>query len=271
MSGFSNHRVLILVAAALLLAGCATSPTGRSQLQFFSEAEMAQMGDKAFEQTRKKTPTVQDPAVVNYVKCVVDALAVAVPAPEGGGSWQVTVFREDTANAFALPGGHIGVYTGIFDVARTPAELAAVIGHEIGHLMAHHPNARLSAEYATQSGLQLIGMLADGETAQSRQLMSLLGLGAQVGVILPFSRAQESEADTLGLRYMAEAGFDPREAIQLWQNMMAQGGTKPPGFLSTHPTDEARIHSLEKQMPAAMDIYQQARAQGRSPQCSPPP
>ncbi|MDA8164768.1 MAG: M48 family metallopeptidase, partial [Desulfobacteraceae bacterium] len=151
-------------------------------------------------------------------------------------------------------------------VATTPGELAAVIGHEIGHVEAQHANARLSTQFATKSGLQLLGMMG-GQTAQSQQLMSLMGLGAQVGIILPFSRAEESEADTLGLGYMAEAGFDPREAIRLWQKMMKQGGPKPPAFLSTHPTDEARIRSLEAKMPAALDLYQQARARGRSPAC----
>jgi predicted Zn-dependent protease len=266
MRGFAGNRLLIAVAM-LLVAACATTPTGRRQLQLFSDAELAQMGEQAFQQMAQKTPTIQEPALESYVQCVVQALAVAAPPPEGGGPWQVSVFRDDSANAFALPGGHIGVHTGMFEVARTQDQLAAVIAHEIGHLMADHPNARLSTQFATQSGLQLIGMLAGGETGQSRQIMSLLGLGAQVGVVLPFSRAQETEADVLGLRYMAEAGFDPREAVQLWRNMMEAGGPRPPGFLSTHPPSEARIRSLEQQMGAAMEIYQQARARGRTPRC----
>ncbi|MGA7800294.1 MAG: M48 family metallopeptidase [Gammaproteobacteria bacterium] len=272
---FARGLNTVLLAAVILsaLTGCASSPTGRRQLEFFSPQEMTRLGDSAYQQVRQQTPVSHDPAMNRDVDCVVRAITAVVPPPPGGGRWQVTVFKEDkTINAFALPGGKIGVYTGLLKVTRTPAQLAAVVGHEIGHVEARHPNARMSAEYATQTGLQLLGSLAGASgSAGSQQMLSLLGLGAQVGIILPFTRGQESEADLLGLQYMARAGFDPRQAIALWQNMARAGGTKPPEFLSTHPSDQNRIRQLEQHMPAALRLYDQARAQGRRPACNAPP
>jgi predicted Zn-dependent protease len=265
-------NILVNLVGLLLLAACATSPTGRHQLEFFPPKEMAQMGDTAYEKIKQETPASQDQAINHYVQCVVGALTAVIPSPPSGDQWEVTVFKEDqTVNAFALPGGKIGVYTGILKIAENADQLAAVIGHELGHVIAEHGNARLSTQYATQTGLQLIQALAGATRgATGQQLMALLGVGAQVGIILPFSRAQESEADLLGLRYMAEAGFDPRQSIQLWQNMMQAGGSAPPEFLSTHPSNKSRIHNLEQHLPEAMKLYQQALAKGQRPKCKPP-
>jgi predicted Zn-dependent protease len=263
--------VFLSFVTAVVLASCATSPTGRRQLQLFPDQEVAQMGALAFTNIKKDTPVSGDPAVNRYVQCVADHLIQVVPSPKGGGHWEVTVFKEDkTVNAFALPGGHIGVYTGLLKAAKSQAQLAAVIGHEIGHVEAEHANERLSTAYATETGLQLVQALAGSATTTNQRLMSLLGLGAQVGIILPFSRVQESEADVLGLQYMARAGFDPRQSIQLWRNMMQEGGAQPPEFLSTHPSGPSRIRDLEQRMPEAMKMYEQARAQGRRPSCTPP-
>ena len=228
------------------------------------------MGETAFQQLRKKEPVVESGPVASYVECVVQPLTKVVPAPEGGGNWDVTVFQGDQVNAFALPGGNIGVYTGLLKAARTPAQLAAVIGHEIGHVQANHANARLSTQFATEAGLALIQVLGQGTAVESQQAMALLGLGAQVGLLLPFSRAQETESDILGLRYMAEAGYDPRAAVQLWQNMAQVGGNGPPTFLSTHPSGEQRIETLQKHMPEALAIFRKAQSAGRNPSCQPP-
>jgi predicted Zn-dependent protease len=258
---------------ALLAAGCATSPTGKRQLRLFPPQQIAQMGNQAYQQIQQKTPVSQNAAIKQYVDCVVQALTKAVGVPKGGGSWHVTVFKEDnTVNAFALPGGNVGVYTGILPVTKNGAQLAAVIGHEIGHVEAGHANARMSTQYATQSGLQLIQVLAGGGAGgiSGQTLMALLGVGAQVGIILPYSRGQESEADVLGERYMAEAGFDPREAIDLWHNMQQAGGQEPPEFLSDHPSNYDRIKNLKKHLPKALDLYKQAQAKGRKPSCSRP-
>ncbi|ADJ28125.1 peptidase M48 Ste24p [Nitrosococcus watsonii C-113] len=271
MQNNSNKNVLLSLSALLLLIACATSPTGRSQLEFFPSSQIAQMGKAAYQQIKQETPVSKDPQINRYIRCVANAITPLVPPLENGEQWEVTVFKADQANAFALPGGHIGIYTGLLSVAENADQLAAVIGHEIGHVIAEHANARMSTQYATQAGLQLIQALAGVPgSATGQQLMALMGVGAQVGIILPFSRAQESEADILGLRYMAQAGFDPRQSIQLWRNMLAaDGGRKPPEFLSTHPSEKARISELEQHLPQALDIYQQALSEGRRPKCKP--
>jgi predicted Zn-dependent protease len=179
----------------------------------------------------------------------------------------VTVFEDESANAFALPGGKIGVHTGLLEVAKTPDQLAAVIGHEIGHVMAEHSNERVSTAFAANAGVQLAAALSGTDGPKQQMLMGLLGLGAQFGVLLPFSRTQESESDEIGLTLMARAGFDPRAAINLWENMAQAGGAQPPEFLSTHPSHGTRIEDLRAQMDEAVKIYQQARAQGRRPNC----
>ncbi|ADE14453.1 peptidase M48 Ste24p [Nitrosococcus halophilus Nc 4] len=263
-----NKSLLLSLLSLLLLAACATSPTGRTQLEFFPSNQMAQMGEAAYRQIKQETPASQDPAINRYVHCVAEAVTAVAPPPQSGDQWEVAVFKADQVNAFALPGGYIGIYTGLLSVAENADQLAAVIGHEIGHVIAQHGNARLSTQYATQAGLQLVQILTGTpSSATGQQLMALLGVGAQVGIVLPFSRAQESESDILGLRYMARACFDPRQSIQLWENMMQTGGPQPLEFLSTHPSDQSRIRHLEQSLPKALELYQQALDQGRRPKC----
>ncbi len=265
------RRLTITLAGALALIACATSPTGRSQLELFSPAQMARMGEQAYQQVREKTPPSRHTAVNRYVECVTIQLTGVVPRPVDGGRWEITVFEDEAINAFALPGGHIGVYMGLLRVAGSQDRLAAVIGHEMAHVQAQHANARLSAQYATDMGLQLIAALAGGSSpASSDRVMALLGLGAQVGILLPYGRAQESEADVLGLRYMARAGFDPRASVELWRNMQLEEKLRPPEFLSTHPASENRIRELQGRMPQALDLYRQAQIQGRRPDCRRP-
>lgn len=264
--------LVLLAICSLGAGGCATSPTGRSQLKLFPATQIVEMGLASYDQIKKKTPIVKDPAVNRYVQCVVQALAAVVGPPREGGDWEVNVFdAPKTVNAFALPGGRVGVYSGILKVARTPGELAAVVGHEMGHVEADHANERLSDAFAAQTGVALVAAVAGGsDNRRSREIMGLLGVGATVGIILPFSRAQESEADRLGLHYMAQAGFDPTQAIDLWKAMMKTGGARPPELLSTHPADATRILKLEQAMPHALELYREARANGRAPRCEPP-
>jgi predicted Zn-dependent protease len=249
----------VLFAILLLLAACATSPLGRSQLQLLPADQLNQMGLEAFQKVRQTTPRSRDPALNAYVQCVADAITAEVGGPRGGGAWDVVVFREPQANAFALPGGKIGVYTGLLDVARTQGQLAAVIGHEVAHVIAQHHNERVSQQLA----VQLVSDLAGG----SPTAMALLGIGAQVGILLPYSRIQESEADKVGLDLMASAGFDPREAIDLWRNMERASGSGGIEFLSTHPSSGSRVRELQPRMGRAMAFYQNARAQGKHPRC----
>jgi predicted Zn-dependent protease len=259
---------------ALVLVGCATSPTGRRQLQLMPEGQMNDMGKAAFSQMKQQMNVSRDPQANALVRCVSDAVVRAIPRDmaKDNTSWEVVVFDDASPNAFALPGGKIGVHTGMLSVAKTPSQLAAVIGHEVAHVLAEHGNERVSSSLAAEAGMALGSILAatgDPEKAQKRRLLlGLIGVGAQVGILLPYSRAHESEADVLGLDIMASAGFDPREAVTLWQNMAKAGGGGPPEFLSTHPSHGTRIKDLEGRMARAMPLYQEAQATGRTPSCA---
>lgn len=255
-----------VLAMSAVLVACATSPTGRSQLMLVSEAQVAQMGAAAFDQMKEQTPPSNDAGVNRYVTCVADAVLTALPGDQGR-NWEVRVFNDDSANAFALPARKIGVHTGLLKVAANDAQLATVIGHEVGHVLAQHSAERMSLQFATESSGALLGILLGESSNEKGMLLAALGLGAQYGVILPYSRVQESEADIVGLDLMAKAGFDPRESIALWRNMSAQGGDQPPEFLSTHPSHSSRIQGLEAQMAKVEPLYRQARAQGLRPNC----
>lgn len=261
-------RILLGVLVIGTLTACATSPTGRKQFIMVGDGQMNQMGVTAYAQMKQKQTLTQNPRERAYVNCIADAIISELGANQKN-QWEVNVFKVDAPNAFALPGKKIGVNTGMFKVSDNQHQLAAVMGHEVGHVLSRHGAERVSIQMATQTGLQLGIILAgDQETAQKKQLLGLLGLGAQVGVALPFSRLHESEADAIGLQLMAKAGFDPRESVKLWENMKkASGGKAPPEFLSTHPANQTRINALNSNMQQAMKIYQQARAQGKSPQC----
>ncbi|MGH8566693.1 MAG: M48 family metallopeptidase [Gammaproteobacteria bacterium] len=246
-----------LISVALVTAACVTTPTGRTQLRLVSDAQMAAMGSTAFAQLQQKTPPASDAKTMRYVDCVAEAITRAV-AP--GNVWEVRVFDAPEVNAFALPGGKIGVYTGLLKVAENPDQLAAVIGHEVAHVLAGHSAARVSNELAANLGVAVLGTTTGVDP-------QLIGLGANLLLLLPYSRADESEADVLGLRYMAKSGFDPREAPKLWANMSKQGGGAPPEFLSTHPANETRIRDLQNHLPRALPLYEETRAQGGQPKC----
>ena len=255
-------RTLVLSClSATALAACATSPLGRSQLKLVSDSELNQLGATAFQETSKKTPVTTDGRTTAYVNCVANAIIREV-----GGSWEVKVFASDDVNAFALPGGKVGVYTGLLKVTETPDQLAAVIGHEIAHVIAGHSNERVSQQQVTSVGLTMAQVLVGGGVGGDT-LMSALGAGAQYGVLLPFSRAHESEADLVGLDYMAKAGFDPRQAVALWKNMAKAGGQKPPEFASSHPSDATRIRQIEERLPMDVPVYVQSLAAGKRPDC----
>jgi len=254
----------IWTIAVLVLVSCATSPTGQRQLILLSDNEITRMGITAYDEVKQKTPASSDPGTTAYVNCVADAITREVPSRS---KWELTLFDDEAVNAFALPGGKIGVYTGLLKVANDQNQLAAVIGHEIAHVIADHGNARISAAFAAQSGMQLAQMIAGTASPEKAQLLGLLGLGAQIGILLPYGRGQESEADILGLQYMAKAGFNPMASILLWQNMGKKSGGQPPEFLSTHPAHQTRINDLKNAMPKAQQLFNQARSQGKIPQC----
>lgn len=249
-----------LLAAGLLTA-CATTPTGRSQLMLVSDAQMRAMGAEAFAQMQEEGPVARGTPAARYVQCIADAVTAAV-APDQ--EWEVRTFEQDAVNAFALPGGKIGVYTGLIKVAENQDQLAAVIGHEIAHVLANHSAARVSNQLAAQLGASVLA----GATGMNPEL---IGMGAQVLLLMPYGRADESEADVLGLRYMARAGFDPSAAPALWINMArASSGNAPPEFLSTHPSHDTRIRELREQLDSVQPLYEQARREGRRPNCRRP-
>ena len=258
-----------ILATTILITACVASPTGRKQFMLFSPSagEMDKMGAVAFDDLKKKQKVSTDAALNNYVSCVSNALLAVLPGDEGKG-WEIKVFEDDTPNAFALPGKKIGVHTGILKVATNQSQLAAVIGHEIGHVEAKHSGERMSQQKAATGAMAVAAIIAGTQdNTQKGLVMGALGAGVTYGVLMPFSRTQESEADTIGLRYMAQAGFDPDQSIALWQNMAASNKSKTPEFLSTHPSDQTRMDALNRQLLAAEDLATEARAAGRKPNC----
>jgi len=264
-------KLLIAITVIVLLTACATSPTGRSQLILIGDQQMNQMGITSFDELKTSQKISTNRKQKQYIECVSFAIINALPDQWRDNQWEVVVFEDDSANAFALPGGKIGVHTGLLKVAQTQSQLAAVLGHEVAHVLARHGAERVSLQMAAQTGLQVADVLSQQkiEGSTGRQLlMAGLGLGAQVGVMLPFSREHENEADRFGLNLMAAAGFNPVESVQLWKNMaQASSGSRPPEFLSTHPEPENRIIKLSSYMDYAIEIQQQARRNGLNPQC----
>lgn len=269
MVGTKLLRRGILFVAVVVLVACTTSPTGREQfiLPNFTDSEVSKMGISAYDDLKKKQPLSKDAQTNAYVTCVAKAILTSLPGDEGVG-WEINVFQDDTPNAFALPGKKIGVHSGILKVAKNEDQLATVIGHEIGHVQAHHSAERLSQQFAAQGALLVGGVLAaSSDSPQKGLAVGALGAGLTYGVLMPFSRTQESEADMIGLRLMAEAGFDPDESVKLWENMAAVDKSKTPEFLSTHPSDQNRMSALNRALPMAEEDARAARAQGRHPNC----
>ena len=258
------------LALVLGLAACATSPLGRSQLKLFPDAQLAQMGSQSFEQIkREKTISANGPRNA-YVSCVASALIAELP-PNWKSGWEVVIFDDPSANAFAVPGRRIGVHRGILAVATTPDQLAAILGHEVSHVLASHGNERMSQVLAAQAGLLAASVATDSTTPGGRATLAALGLGAQFGVLLPFSRSHENEADLMGLDLMAQAGFNPEAAIALWHNMAAASQGQPPEWMSSHPAHSSRIRALEERLPRALALQAQALAAGPRPDCPRPP
>lgn len=259
---------IVCTAAVLTLAGCATSPTGRSQIMLVSDAQVNQMGITSFDDMRKAGKFANAPRQRAYATCVANALIKVLPPPWNTQKWEVQIIDDNTANAFALPGGRIGVNEGMFKIATDQDLLAVVLGHELSHVVSRHGAERVSDQMAAQLGVAAASAYGASKGLNPNLMQAALGVGTQVGVLLPFSRAQESEADKLGERFMAEAGFDPRAAPELWKKMDSQGGSKPPAFLSTHPAPGQRREKLAKEATTLMPIYKQARASGHEPHCS---
>jgi predicted Zn-dependent protease len=249
------RAIAAIALSGLLLAGCAGSGDTGLGLDLVSQEQVEQMGAETWQRIRSETPASDHQQYQQTAEQVAGNLLQAAGANPG--AWEIVVFEGDQANAFALPGGQIGIYEGMFQVADNEAQLAAVIAHEIGHVRAEHAEERVSSEIATQGAVQLVSAaLQIGNVGYANAIAGALGAGAQYGVLLPYSRNQELEADRTGLRLMVQAGYDPREALEFWRQMEQQAGEQPPAFLSTHPAAGERIEQLQELMPEAVEAYE---------------
>jgi predicted Zn-dependent protease len=252
-----------LTAISLLtFNGCTTTETGRRQLNFVSKEQEMQLGLTAFEQMKKEVPISTDAKAKSLVERVGSRIAEQAKARLPDAKWEFVVFESKEANAFCLPGGKVGVYTGLLPIAQTEAGLATVIGHEVAHAAEHHGAERMSTATALQGVTQVAGA-AVSEKYSQLTMVALGGLG-KVGVELPFSRKQESEADHVGLLYMARAGYDPEEAVHFWERFAAshEGQSQGLAFLRTHPVDADRIAALKALMPEAKAEFRKAKGGG---------
>ena len=248
--------IVLLLFAVVLGFGCqADEYTGRSQVNLLSEGDEKKLGDDAYEEILKKTPVSKNQAWQAQLKRVGQRISAAAAKPEY--QWEFNLLQGSEVNAFCLPGGKVAFWEGIMPIAQDDNGVAVIMGHEVAHALARHGAERMSQEMGAQLLGQVlsvgVGMVNPGYTEAFSQLY---GLGVGVGVILPWGRAQESEADQIGLILMAKAGYDPAATIGFWERMAkAQKGGKPPEFLSTHPSDETRIAQIKKWLPDAMKYY----------------
>jgi predicted Zn-dependent protease len=259
----------ILILFLIVMAGlsCSTVPvTGRQQLTLLPADQIHSLSFDQYNQFLAEHEVVTGTAEARMVEQVGRRIQQAVETflKERGRAqllegyrWEFNLVRDESANAFAMPGGKVVIFTGILDITQTETGLATVMGHEIAHAIARHGNERMSQGLMAQLGGMALSVALSSEPAQTRQLfMAAYGMGAQVGVLLPYSRLHESEADAIGLTIMAMAGYDPRSAIDFWQRMDAkQDQASPPEFLSTHPSHGTRTENIRNHLPKAMEYY----------------
>jgi predicted Zn-dependent protease len=264
------RQKILSFSLILLMAQCATVPlTGRKQFSIIPSSQILALGNDSYIQILKENKISSNPHYVNTVKTVGHNLSGAVEkyfASKNqsdllkGYAWEYNVLQSKEVNAFCLPGGKIAFYEGIMPVCIDDNGVAVVMSHEVSHAIANHGSERMSEQMAVQLGGMALDAALQQKPDATRQIaMAAFGAGTTVGVLLPFSRAQESEADELGLYFMAMAGYDPSKAIEFWQRMMDQNKGAPPEFLSTHPSDQTRIDQLKKHMDKAMQYYNKER------------
>jgi len=257
----------LMPLAVLAASALAWSPQGWS----ISDSELAAEAAKQFAEMKASMPLTTDRETIDYISCVANAVVSELEPPYSDLSWEMAIFDNEAVNAFAMPGGKIGVMVGILKAAQNQDQLAAVIGHEIAHVTADHSKERASRGKLSNVGIQVAAvLLGGGHQGATYTAYEALNQGAAFGIMLPFSRNQESEADVIGLKYMANAGFDPRAAVPLWQNMTDEAGEARAEFISTHPSSDKRIDSLVSQWVEALPLYNQAMQEGRMPNCIPP-
>lgn len=260
-------KVLAAALLFLLIAGCATVPiTGRQQLSLISQVQLLSLSEQNYDRLLAESRVVKDTQEAAMVERVGERIAAAAEdfmKEEGryqdiaAYRWEFTLLKDDdNANAFTMPGGKVGVYTGILPITRDENGLATVISHEIAHAIANHGGERMSQLLLIELGGATLAKALDDEPEKTKKMAFLaFGVGANVGVLLPYSRTHELEADYIGLILMARAGYDPRKSVELWQRMRQESGPRPPEFLSTHPAPETRIEYIKRRIPEAMRYY----------------
>jgi predicted Zn-dependent protease len=255
------------IAIAFIAVACSTVPlTGRQQLSLISESEMIAMSLTQYSQfldSNKVTSKSNDALMVKRCGENISRAVEAYMVENGfsnqlkGFEWEFNLVEDKSVNAWCMPGGKVVFYTGILPLTKNENGLAVVMGHEIAHAVAKHGNERMSQQMLTQFGGVVLSEAISNKPNETQQMwMTVFGAGAQLGVMLPFSRKHEYEADRLGTIFMAMAGYDPNEAVNFWQRMSEQGGQRPPEFLSTHPLDQNRINYIKQILPEAMQYYQ---------------
>ncbi len=262
------EQVFPLLLPILFIISCTSVPlTDRRQLSLIPASQMRQMGAQSYDEFIGQADVIEGTERAQMVKTVGRDVANAVERymREHGEAdqvkklnWEFNLIQNDAANAFAMPGGKVAVFSGIMPIAETKTGLAVIMAHEVAHVIADHGNERMSQALLVQLGGVALNKALEEKPQLTRQLfLAAFGLGAQVGVLLPYSRLHESEADELGLVFMAMAGYDPREAVDFWQRMEKahEGSGAPPEFLSTHPSHRTRIQNLKDSMPKALDYY----------------
>ena len=258
---------LLCCVAVFALSACTKSSTGRNQIMLFSDNELNKMGAQSFDEMKQKQKISQHKALNNYVNCVANKITANVPKSVHSGAWEVVVFDSEQVNAFALPGGKIGVYTGILKVAENQHQLGAIIGHEVGHVIEHHSNERMSSNQLAQAGAVAGDVLLTQSGVQNKELYMMAGMSiVKYGFLMPYSRSHESEADIVGQNLMAKSGFSPKAAISLWQNMAKISQGSPAEFMSTHPSNTTRIDDLTRNLPKAQQYY----STSNTPNCAKP-
>lgn len=273
-----RRKILILpivIALAVILFQYMTADrfvnpeTGQAARVSLSPDQELALGLQSYQEVLSQSKVVRSGPQYDQVRRVAERLIPVIKPSESKFEWEVSLIQDDQANAFCLPGGKIAVYTGILPITQTDAGLATVMGHEIAHATSRHGAQRMFQQQAVQTALMGVsGSVADLDPEQRKTVLGLFGAGANFGVLLPFSRDHETEADEIGLLYMARAGYDPHEAVGFWQRMeQNSGGGQPPEWMSTHPAHGSRIDQLNAFMPKAMEEYHAAVArEGAAPQ-----
>lgn len=251
--------LLTFILLTTLLSSCSTTPVSGNKAFLLTSSETEnKQGEEAYREILSKEKEIKGTREAKMVEEIGKRIAAVANQPDF--QWEFKLLQSDEPNAFCLPGGKVAVYSGIFKYAKNEAGLATIMGHEIGHAIARHGGQRMSQQMATNAalaGLAVVG-LAKMDQTKKTIAMAALGAGATYGIILPFSRSHETEADEIGLVLMSEAGYDPRESVNFWDRFSQAGGKSPPEFLSTHPNSEKRRDNLKAMLPKVMPLYEKA-------------